>query len=110
MAYVHPSRIWKFLYLHPVAEKDIIKLESPRSDSYHSWSSTGKWVVFSSRRNDGLYTRPYIMHWNGKTFTKPCPIPQETAIHDKKLLKSYNIPEFTTNAFTAKESLKDAIE
>ena len=96
--------------LHPVAEKDIIKLESPRSDSYHSWSSTGKWVVFSSRREDGLYTRPYLMHWNGKTFTKPCPIPQETAIHDKKLLKSYNIPEFTTNAFTAKESLKDAIK
>ena len=45
-----------------------------------------------------------------KSFTtEPCPIPQETAIHDKKLLKSYNIPEFTTNAFTAKESLKDAI-
>ena len=88
----------------------IIKLTSPRSDSYHTWSSTGKWVVFSSRRDDGLYTRPYIMHWDGKKFTKPFAVPQETAIHDKKLLKSYNIPEFTTNAFTARQSLKDAIE
>jgi Tol biopolymer transport system component len=96
--------------LHPVAENEIIKLESPRSDSYHTWSSTGKWVVFSSRRDDGLYTRPYIMHWDGKTFSKPFVVPQSTAIHDKKLLKSYNIPEFTTNAFTAKESLKTAIK
>ena len=88
----------------------IIKLTSPRSDSYHSWSSTGKWVVFSSRREDGLYTRPYIMHWDGKTFSKPCPIPQETATHDRKLLKSYNIPEFTTNAFTANDVLMNTME
>ncbi len=96
--------------LHPAAENEIIKLESPRSDSYHSWSSTGKWVVFSSRRDDGLYTRPYIMHWNGKTFSKPFIMPQSTAIHDKKILKSYNIPEFTINAFTANDALLNAIE
>ena len=87
----------------------IIKLTSPRADSYHTWSSTGKWVVFSSRRGDGLYTRPYIMHWDGKAFTKPFAVPQSTAIYDKKLLKSYNIPEFTTNAFTAREALREAI-
>ena len=87
----------------------IIKLTSPRADSYHTWSSTGKWVVFSSRRGDGLYTRPYIMHWDGKAFTKPFAVPQSTAIYDKKLLKSYNIPEFTTNAFTAMEALREAV-
>lgn len=83
--------------------------QSPYSDSYHTWSSTGRWVVFSSRREDGLYTRPYIMHWDGKHFSKPSPIPQSSPLHDKKLLKSYNIPEFTTNAFTAKESLTESI-
>jgi hypothetical protein len=50
------------------------------------------------------------MHWDGKTFSKPFPIPQETATHDKKLLKSYNIPEFTTNAFTANDALMNALE
>lgn len=88
----------------------IMKLESPRSDSYHTWSSTGKWVVFSSRREDGLYTRPFIMHWDGKKFSKPSPIPQSKPLHDKKLLKSYNIPEFTTNAFSEWESLRNAIK
>lgn len=91
-------------------DASIMKLESPRTDSYHTWSSTGKWVVFSSRRDDGLYTRPFIMHWDGKTFTKPFAVPQCSAIHDKKLLKSYNIPEFTTNAFEARESLRNAVE
>lgn len=83
---------------------------STNAESYHTWSSTGKWVVFSSRSEDGLYTRPYIMHWDGKNFSKPSPIPQQSALHDKKLMKSYNIPEFTTNAFTAKESLEKAIK
>jgi Tol biopolymer transport system component len=32
---------------------------SPEVESYHSWSSNSRWIVFSSRRGDGLYTRPY---------------------------------------------------
>lgn len=37
-------------------------------ESYHSWSSNSRWLVFSSRRIDGLYTRPYLVHIdeNGK--------------------------------------------
>jgi len=36
-------------------------INSNKSESFHTWSSTGRWIVFSSRRDDGLlYTRPYL--------------------------------------------------
>ena len=70
---------------------------SPDTDSYHSWSSNGRWVVFSSRRGDGLYTRPYIVHVSSNgTFGKPFLLPQEDIGYYDELLKSYNIPEFIT--------------
>lgn len=64
-------------------------------DSYHSWSKNSRWMVFSSRRDDGLYTRPYITHIdeNGNC-TKAFMLPQR---HPKKFYtdqeNSYNIPE-----------------
>jgi len=74
-------------------DTDIIN--SPDVDSYHSWSSDGHWVVFSSRRLDGLYTRPFITYLNGDgTFTKPFLIPQKDSRYYDRLFKSYNIPEF----------------
>ena len=34
-------------------------INSNSSESFHTWSSTGRWIVFSSRRDDRLlYTRP----------------------------------------------------
>ena len=71
------------------------ELNSGESDSYHSWSSNGKWIVFSSRRVDGRYTRLYISHYNGDgSFTKPFQLPQDDPDFDGLRLKSYNIPEF----------------
>lgn len=73
----------------------VSELNSNNTESYHSWSKNGKWVIFSSCRNDGSYTRLYISHFNDDaTFTKPFPIPQSNPLNDKLLLRSYNIPEF----------------
>ena len=70
-------------------------LNSEETDSYHSWSSNGKWVVFSSRRDDGWYTRLYIGYIDkeGKA-RKPFRLPQQLQREDNDLMKSYNIPEF----------------
>lgn len=38
------------------------EVNSSDAESYHSWSSNSRWFVFSSRRDDGLYTRLYIAH------------------------------------------------
>lgn len=68
---------------------------SPDTDSYHSWSSNSRWVVFSSRRLDGLYTRPFIAHVDeGGVLSKPFLLPQQSTNYYTLLTKSYNIPEF----------------
>ena len=91
---------------HKDADLVMIDLESGRRvdmsaansadvDSYHSWSSNSRWIIFSSRRMDGLYTRPYICHIdaNGKA-SKPFALPQREGQFYDRFLKSYNIPEF----------------
>lgn len=74
---------------------DISIWNSDEADSYHSWSSNGRWIVFGSRRLDGRYTRLYLAYWDreGKAY-KPFLLPQKDPRHNTWRLKSYNIPEF----------------
>lgn len=86
------------LYLYDVASKQsriLSEVNSDDTESYHSWSGNGRWFVFSSRRLDGLYTRPYIAHFgkDGK-IGKPFLLPQKDVDYYQNLLFSYNIPEF----------------
>ncbi len=74
-----------------------LTLNSDFSDSYHSWSSNGKWLVFSSKRGDGLTARPYISYIDEKGNSyKPFILPQEDPEFYQRFLKSFNIPEFST--------------
>jgi hypothetical protein len=79
------------------------ELNSRDTESYHSWSSNGRWVVFSSRRNDGNYTRPFIAHIdkNGKG-TRPFELPCADPDYHRQFMKSYNIPEFMRGPVTIK--------
>ena len=76
-------------------------LNSADVESYHSWSSNSRWIIFSSRRIDGLYTRPYIAYINaeGKA-SKPFLLPQKDTGFYHRFMKSYNIPEFITGKIT----------
>lgn len=70
-------------------------LNSDDTESYHSWSGNGHWLIFSSRRLDGRYTRLYIAHHDGNgNFGKPFLLPQKNPDLNQFRLKSYNIPEF----------------
>jgi Tol biopolymer transport system component len=70
------------------------EVNSDNSDSYHSWSSSGRWLVFSSRREDGLYTRLYLAHVDEDgNATKPFVLPQKNPEHNRLRYKSYNVPE-----------------
>lgn len=75
--------------------KALANANSNDTESYHSWSSNSQWFVFSSRRLDGLYTRPFIakIDENGNC-TKPFLLPQENPDYYDDLLYSFNIPEF----------------
>ena len=79
------------------------ELNSSDTESYHSWSSNGKWVVFSSRRNDGTYTRPFFAHIdkNGQG-TKPFELPSADPDYHRQFMKCYNIPEFMHGPVTIK--------
>lgn len=86
------------LWLLDLADGSLRPLDELNSDnveSYHSWSSSGRWVIFSSRRDDGSYTRLYMAHLGDDgRFSKPFVLPQASADHNTKLFKSYNVPEF----------------
>ena len=73
-------------------------LNSDDVESYHSWSSNSRWLVFSSRRDDGLYTKPYFSYIdeNGKAH-KPFLLPQKDPrrFYDSRMY-AYNIPEFVS--------------
>lgn len=85
-------------------------VNSPDVESYHSWSCNSRWFVFSSRRMDGLFTRPYLVHVDeaGKC-GKPFLLPQESPDYYERSLFSFNIPEFTqTPVSIPKERLVEA--
>jgi hypothetical protein len=69
-------------------------IKGDKSDSYHSWSSDGRWFVFASKRGDGQYGKPYFCHLddNGLT-TKPFVLPQKSSRFYGYNLKSFNVPD-----------------
>ena len=71
---------------------------SEETESYHSWSSNGRWVVFSSRRGSTLFTRLYFGYIdNNGNVKKPFLMPQKNTEYYDYLLQSYNIPEFISS-------------
>jgi Tol biopolymer transport system component len=89
----HPSADLYMVYLE-TGEHRRLEINSDESDSWHSWSSNGRWIVFSSKRRDGLFARPhfaYVDH-EGKVH-KPFVLPQEDPTYYDSLLRTYNVPE-----------------
>lgn len=64
------------------------------ADTYPSWSSNGKWIMCSSRRVDGNYSRLYFSYFNNGKVEKAFMLPQEDPEHNIYRLKCYNRPEF----------------
>lgn len=93
-------------------ERPLAKANSADTDSYHTWSSNGRWIVFSSRRDDGSYTRPYITYIDTDGLdSKAFVVPQENPAYYRDLMKSYNVPEFLIApvAFSRPEILRKVL-
>ena len=107
----HDADLW-MLDLQTGEVRNMEEINSADTESYHSWSSNGRWVVFSSRRYDSNYTRPFIAHIdkNGhgsKPFELPCANPD----YHRQLLRSYNVPEFMNGPVTIKpQRFADALK
>ncbi|MBL7044949.1 MAG: PD40 domain-containing protein [Pirellulaceae bacterium] len=87
------------LYLMDLETGDYRKLEcnSPFAESWHAWSSNGRWIIFSSKRPSGMFTRLYFCHVDqGGNASKPFVLPQRDPRHYDAFVKLYNVPEFIT--------------
>ncbi len=83
----------------------LAEANSPTVDSYHTWSSNGRWIVFSTRRMDHNYTRPFIAYFDAEGHAhKAFCLPQHDPEHNILLLKSYNVPELTRDALRTTHS------
>ena len=99
----------------PTGEVSHPDINSTETESYHSWSSNGKWLVFSSKRGDGLTARPYFSYFGPDGhFAKPFILPQKDPTLYRNLVKTFNRPEFVTGEIKAgprdfeRASLKEA--
>lgn len=81
-----------------ILDLETMKVEKPdvNSDfveSYPSWSSNGKWVMFNSKRLDGVSSRPYFAYFDNGKVHKPFILPQEDAMWNIEELNNINRPE-----------------
>ena len=96
----HDADLW-MMDLKQGTARPLTEANSSDTESYHTWSSNGRWLVFSSRRDDGTYTRPFFAHIdNDGKFSKPFELPQADPNYHRQFLKCYNIPEFMRGPVT----------
>ena len=91
----HEADLW-LLNLATGESHPMTGANSDDTESFHNWSTNSRWLVFSSRRDDGLFTRPYFCHVDtqgrvSKAFMLPQRNPRRF-YRDRFL--SFNLPEF----------------
>ena len=84
---------------------------SPEAESYHSWSSNGRWIAFVSRREDQNFSRVFITYFDREGQARRAfLLPQQDPEHNTLLLKSYNVPELSKRAVQVSfETLKHVV-
>jgi len=75
-----------------------LSANSEYSESWHSFSSNSRWLSFSSKRRDGLFTRIYFSYIDkdGRAY-KPLILPQKDPTYYDSLLQTYSVPELITH-------------
>ena len=76
------------------ARQPLTALNSSWSESWHSWSSNGRWIAFASSREGGVLSRIYLGYFdrNGRAH-KPFVMPQEDPSFYESYTLTYNVPE-----------------
>jgi Tol biopolymer transport system component len=87
-----------------------LDINSNQSESWHSWSSNSRWIVFSSKRQYSVFTRSYISYVDetGKVY-KPLLLPQKNPSFYDSCLETYTIPEFVTQPVQVTEKKLDRV-
>ena len=90
----HPEADLQMMDLQTGRIDTLAIVNSQKSDTYHSWSSNSRWFVFASKRDDGLYGKPYFCYIDAQGHAhKPFCLPQKHPSFYDNNLKSFNAPE-----------------
>jgi hypothetical protein len=88
-----------------------LDINSDKSESWLSWSSNSRWIVFSSNREHGAFRRCYISYVDetGRA-CKPLIVPQRDPAFYDSCLDTLNTPEFAIGPISIpREKLMRAI-
>jgi hypothetical protein len=94
----HPEADLWLLDLQTGLSRPMDEVNSNRAESFHNWTPNSRWFLFTSRRDDGLYTRVYLssIDANGKA-TKPFLLPQRNPKEYHRMsFYSFNTPDFSS--------------
>ncbi|MDL2282221.1 cytochrome C biosynthesis protein, partial [Parabacteroides sp. OttesenSCG-928-G06] len=85
----HPESELCLLDLTTNELREMAEVNSADVDSYHTWSSTGDWFVFSSKRIDGLWAHPHFAFFDKTTGKagKPFLLPQKDPMFYKEFTR-----------------------
>jgi hypothetical protein len=73
-----------------------LNINSDKSESWQSWSRNSRWIVFSSKRADGGFTRSYLSYIDEKGEAhKPMIVPQKDPAYYSYSMEAFNTPELT---------------
>jgi hypothetical protein len=74
-----------------------LDINSDQAEAWHTWSSNSRWIVFTSKRDQGVFTRCYISYVDaeGKVHN-PLLLPQKDPAFYDSCLESHNTPELVT--------------
>lgn len=108
----HPEAELYLLDLQTGSARNLQELNSDHVESFHTWSSTGRWMVFSSKRIDGLWARPYFAHFDTAAgrFSKPFLLPQKDPNFYEGFLFTYNLPELIKEPVKNGKRFLEALE
>ena len=90
------SDIW-LMDLATCEAKPLETINSDDAESYHNWSENSRWILFTSRRMNGLYSQLFIASIDEEgNATKPFLLPQENPLeYYDETFYSFNVPNFT---------------
>jgi hypothetical protein len=82
-----------------------MEINSSECESWHGWSSNSRWIVFSSKRGNPLFSRPHLAYVDAEgRFQKAFVVPQRDPDFYDSYLKTYTIPTLARAPFRVSEA------